>query len=406
MTPVVSIIIPVFNQWRFTEGCLRSLAKHSPGNIEILVVDNASTDETAQFCQALGTALFQSRFRCLRQDRNLNFGPASNLGATLAHGEHLFFLNNDTEVRADWLPPLLKTLQSPRIGAVGPRLLYPNGRVQHVGIAFTPQMAHEHLFEHFPGQHPAVLRKRRCQALTAAALLVPRELFLNLEGFFPEFRNGGEDTDLCARIRARELQLAVCPESVIIHHTSQTAGRFDHDDANAALLQSRQAGKFAPDTHLFARQAGYELRLTPWLMPFMARPEPIIESDMRSLEGVRDALNQEPLWEEGYERLASLALRKKDFPLALETRFLQSQFFPSLTSYRHLQGLAARLGHADLAADVSGKIANIAALMSEPQKLLATASRLVEHFRATRQPELQAIYSAWLARTSSPGGSR
>ena len=403
MTPVVSIIIPVFNQWRLTEACLRSLATHSPDSIEVLVIDNASTDETEQFCQALGTTLFQSRFRCLRQDHNLNFGPASNLGAKLARGEHLFFLNNDTEVLAGWLPPLLKTLQSPRIGAVGPRLLYPNGRVQHVGIAFSPQMAHEHLFEHFPGQHPAVLRKRRCQALTAAALLVPRQLFLNLDGFVPEFRNGSEDTDMCARIRAQELQLAVCPESVIIHHTSQTAGRFDHDDANATLLRSRQAYAFTPDLHLFARQSGYALRLNSWLVPYLSpvrQPAPL---NMRTLEAVRDALNQEPLWEEGYELLAALALLEKNFALTLETRFLQSQFFPSLTSYRHLQGLATRLGQADLAADVSGKVANIAVLMSEPQKLLATASRLVEHFRATRQPELQAIYAAWLARTSPPG---
>lgn len=402
MTISVSIIIPVLNQWFLTERCLHALARHSPDGLEVIIVDNASSDETQTSCPILGATLFGSKFLYLRQEANLNFGPASNLGAAAARGNYLFFLNNDTEVRSNWLPPLLKALENSRIGAVGPRLLYPNGRVQHVGIAFTPQLTPVHLFEHFPGDHPTVLRKRRFQAITAAALLISKQLFMKLAGFHEKFQNGSEDIDLCARIRAQGFDLSIAPESVIVHHTSQSAGRFDHDDANAALLRQRQNSAFVPDLHLFARQAGYKLKLTPWLLPFMTNLRTAQEAQTNDLDFLRKRLQDEPLWEAGYEMLATAAYDQGDPALTLQFRFLQSQFFPDMSPYQQLQKLAQDLGKNALAQDVAHKIQIIKAISADRQKLVSKAQALAAHFRSTSQPELLNLYRDWLTIHACP----
>ena len=397
----VSVIIPVLDQWTLTEVCLRTLAATSPHDIEILVVDNASTDGTSEFCPSLGETLFGPRFRYLRQETNLNFGPASNLGAVQAKGNFLFLLNNDIVLQNNWLPPLLNTLNNPKIGAAGPRLLYPDGRVQHVGTAFSPQLSPTHLFEHFPGNHPAALAKRRCQAITAAAMMLPTGLFRELGGFFEGFRNGSEDLDFCARIRAQGLQLSVCPESVIIHHTSRSAGRFDHDDTNAALLRSRQSGAFVPDLHLFARQAGYRLRLTPWLTPFMAAPGPVHHNaEPSTVEELRQALIEEPLWKEGYGLLVQMARTGGDGKLALETSFLRSHFFPGIDTYRQLQDVALEQDRTAIAEDVARKIRIIGHILADRHKLIATAQALATRFSSEGHPELHALYRDWLAKNA------
>ena len=397
MTIETSVIIPVLDQWTLTEACLRSLAAHSPDTIEVIVIDNGSRDETPQTCPVLGNELFPHRFSFLRQETNLNFGPASNLGARRARGAFLFFLNNDTQVRPNWLPPLRNSLANPKIGAAGPCLLYPNGRVQHVGIAFTPGLTPCHLFENFPGDHPAVRRKRRCQAITAAALLLPKQLFADIGGFFEEFRNGSEDLDLCARIRARGLQLIVNPDSVVIHRTSQSAGRFDHDDANAALLRSRQAQAFVPDLHLFARQAGYRLQLTPWLTPFLEPIHQIRPSQKTPTteEGVKQRLTVEPLWREGYDLLVAMSQARDNHALALESMFLRSFFFPDIEHHRQLQQFAHRLGKQGMAMDTTRTIQRIENTLSDRQRLVETARTLATHFRNEGNQECHALYQEW-----------
>ena len=103
----VSVIIPVFNNWELTRQCLSSLAENSPADLEVIVVDNGSTDETATGLEPLGQTLFEKHFRRIRFEENRNFAPACNAGAQAAHSEFLFFLNNDTIIRPGWLPPLL-----------------------------------------------------------------------------------------------------------------------------------------------------------------------------------------------------------------------------------------------------------------------------------------------------------
>ena len=200
-TPQVSIIIPVFNKWELTRNCLESLRTHTPEDVEVIVADNASSDDTVTELDRLGSALFGPRFRSIRNAENINFGPACNAGARAAAAPLLLFLNNDTLLTPCWLAPLLKALERPGTGAVGPLLLYADRTVQHLGITFSIAGTVSHLYRGFPEDHPVVGRKRQLQAITAAALLLRKDLFFEAGAFYPEYLNGFEDVELCARIR-------------------------------------------------------------------------------------------------------------------------------------------------------------------------------------------------------------
>ena len=123
----ISVIIPIFNCWELTRACLSSLRRHTLGDyLEVIAVDNHSSDLTATELGPLGKGLFGDNFHLLRQERNLGFAAACNLGAGGARAPYLFFLNNDTLLTPNWSAPLLSTLrESSRLGAIGPLLLYP-----------------------------------------------------------------------------------------------------------------------------------------------------------------------------------------------------------------------------------------------------------------------------------------
>lgn len=404
-TIIVSIIIPVWNRWDLTEACLRSLREHTPAAIaEIIVVDNHSDDDTAAQLMPLGTALFGERFTGLRLDSNTGFGPACNTGAAKARGTHLLFLNNDTLVTPNWLPPLLKAMQNDdRLGAVGPLLLYPDSdRVQHCGIAFTPSLRTEHLYANFPAHHPAVHAKRTLQAITGAALLVPAALFSQCGGFHTGYKNGSEDLELCCRIREAGKRLSVVTQSVVYHLESQTPGRGDDDSDNAALLNERCKGCFGPDVHRFARRDGYTLSLTPWLESYVSLPREQEEAitvaitQQFSPAACWEMLQQEPLWHTGYELLATLLEENGQFEESCGVRLLQTCFHPMLPHYQKLAAAAAKSGNLPLAQQAIDKVDHVNELMEDPSALIKKAAGLANWARKAGEGELQALYEGWL----------
>ena len=127
--PRVSIIVPVHNQWLHTFNCLRSILRSgSDTSYEIIIVDNASTDRTGEVLDHL------ENVRVLRFDDNQGFLEGCNRGLEVARGEAVLFLNNDTVVTPGWLDSLIRVLdENPECGGVGPKLLFPNGRLQEAG---------------------------------------------------------------------------------------------------------------------------------------------------------------------------------------------------------------------------------------------------------------------------------
>lgn len=307
----VSVIIPAWNLWQMTAACLRSLATHSAGqDLEVLVVDNGSTDATVGELEPLGQSLWGAGFKALRLPENLGFAKACNLGARAAAGDLLFFLNNDTTCTPGWLPPLRAAFEDARLGAAGPLLLYPDGTAQHCGISFSPFYKVSHIYEHFPGNHPVLRKKRPLQAITGAALMLRRQVFETCGGFFEGYRNGCEDVDFCFAVRRQGFRLAVIGESVLYHHTSQTPGRFEHDLQNGKLFYQRWHQDVTADMHRLARMDGYELRIGPTLSCRLGLPEVRErELDAAFAGAAFDAaacvaqLEREPLWRGGWLRL-------------------------------------------------------------------------------------------------------
>ncbi len=175
-----SIIIPVFNQWELTRACLKALASTiKDKSVEVIVVDNASTDVTQEACPFLGKQLFGNTFRYFRCTNNMNFGPASNIGAAMAVGEYLIFLNNDTVPLPGWYQPLIDDFSRfSKIAATGPLLLYPKSEpfghtIQHLGVVVSPFLKVGHLYEGIPADSPLARKRRFFQIITGACMVIP-----------------------------------------------------------------------------------------------------------------------------------------------------------------------------------------------------------------------------------------
>lgn len=398
---LLSIVIPVFNQWPLTAQCLLSLRETTPGDFyQVIIVDNASTDDTATACETLGRELFNERFIYLRQEKNLNFGPACNLGSSSAKGELLFFLNNDTVPTPDWFGPLYAALiQEPELGAVGPLLLYPESeRVQHLGVAFCAQKYVRHLYEFFPAKHPLALQKRHVQALTGAALLLRRQLFLGCGGFFPEYSNGFEDLELSARIIQQGLKLRCVPQSMIIHYASQTPGRYADDLHNSQLFNQRCRHLFEPDLHRLACQDGLEVLLTNWLVPYVAMPHKYhkyllsLVAKNSPVEVYLALLETHPLWPYGYDQAARLYEDQGLWNQALEMRVHQVNLCPSRAVYQSLLRAAVKSRQPSLACEVESKLKIIDHALSDRRRLRKKALHLMRLAQDMEDACLEGIY--------------
>lgn len=219
--PQASIVIPVYNQLGHTLDCLRSLATGGDRTpFEVIVVDDGSSDDTATTLPQIPGLRFH------RNPRNLGFIGACNAGAALARGEYLVFLNNDTQVRPGWLDALLDTFaQHERVGLVGSKLVYPDGRLQEAGgIVFADGSGWNYGRFDDPDD-PRYSFVREADYCSGAAIAIPRALFDELGGFDGHYAPAYyEDTDLAMQVRARGLRVLYQPKSVVAHCEGVTAG--------------------------------------------------------------------------------------------------------------------------------------------------------------------------------------
>jgi GT2 family glycosyltransferase len=261
-TPLYSIVIVAHGRRAVTERCLDSLERVlGPAlgdEAELVLVDNASPDDTAALFEA-----WSDRATVVLNDSNRNFSGGCNAGAGAARGSVLVFLNNDTIVEPGALEALVAQASAPGVGAAGLRLHYLDGTIQHAGVGMirvpTGHVVPHHLFHHQPGELAAARSSYDLDAVTAACLAIPRELFLELGGYDEGYANGWEDVDLCLRVRVAGRRIVYRGDLWLWHDEGATRGQVRGADANAERFYARWGAFLEPDDELVARVYGARL---------------------------------------------------------------------------------------------------------------------------------------------------
>ena len=229
--PLVSIIIPNKDAKEDLEKCIRSiLEKSSYTNYEILIVENNSTgEEIFSYYKELSE---NSRIRLLRWKREFNYSAINNYGAKKAKGDYLLFLNNDTEVISpDWIEEMLGFCQRPDTGIVGARLYFGNNTVQHAGTVIGIGGIAGHMFTDMPRERSGYMHKaaiiQDLSAVTAACMMVKRQVFDEVQGFEKQLSVAFNDVDFCLRVREKQYLVVYDPYVELYHYESKSRGAED-----------------------------------------------------------------------------------------------------------------------------------------------------------------------------------
>uniref|UniRef100_C6E7H8 Glycosyl transferase family 2 n=1 Tax=Geobacter sp. (strain M21) TaxID=443144 RepID=C6E7H8_GEOSM len=218
-----SIVIPVFNKVEFTRLCLETLYVNTPRDLfELIIIDNASSDGTAEYLAAQEGPGVQ----IISNAKNVGYTIACNQGAAKASGKYIVFLNNDTEPQKGWLENLVLMAEHDlRVGAVGAKLIYPDGRLQEAGAIIFSDGSNYSIGSCEDPKDPRFNTPRVVDYCTGACLMVRHDLFRKIGGFDERYAPAYyEDPDICFAIADLGYYVVYCPQSEVIHHESVTAG--------------------------------------------------------------------------------------------------------------------------------------------------------------------------------------
>jgi GT2 family glycosyltransferase/glycosyltransferase involved in cell wall biosynthesis len=229
-SPEVSVIIPVFNQWALTRACLASIMASAPlDRLEVIVVDDASTDETATELPRV------ANLRIISNAMNAGFTQSVNRGAQIARGRNLLFLNNDTRVYPGWLQGLVDAVGDTNVAAAGSKLLYPTGLLQEAGAVIWRDGSGWNLGRGRSPLLPEYNYRRDVDYCSAASLLVRADIFTQAGGFDERYAPAYyEDVDLCFTLRDMGYRVAYEPSSVVVHFEGATHGTERRPPASGA----------------------------------------------------------------------------------------------------------------------------------------------------------------------------
>ena len=234
--PVVSIILLFFNRAEMSLQCLESLVGGA-GSVpfEVMIVDNASTDETLMLLDRIRNA------RIVRNSVNLGFGGGCNQAADLASGKYLLFLNNDTQLLSNSLKVMVDTIEGGKnIGAVGGKLIFPDGRLQEAGSIIWLDGSCQGYGRSEDPFEPEFSYVKDVDFCSGALLLTPRDLFLSLGKFDSRFAPAYyEDADYCLHLWNKGYRVIYQPFAVAVHYEFSSSGR-----TNAIALQEKNREKF------------------------------------------------------------------------------------------------------------------------------------------------------------------
>lgn len=239
--PLVSIIVPVYNDYRVTVNCLEAVQRYSKGcDYEVVIADDASTDLTASISKRMRGLIIS------RTQENLRFLKNCNQAAQHARGEYIVFLNNDTAVTEGWLASLLEPFDDKEVGVTGPMLLFADGVLQEAGGIIWDDASGWNFGRGDESSKPAYSYRREVDYVSGACLAIRSSLWRQLGGFDERFAPAYyEDADICFSARKAGYRVVYQPHSVVYHFegvsngTDLNAGVKQHQVTNQAVFRDK-----------------------------------------------------------------------------------------------------------------------------------------------------------------------
>lgn len=232
--PLVSIIIPVYNQYVYTYKCLKSIAEYTNDvSYEIIIADDVSTDGT-KFLSS-----YVKNITIIRNEINLKFLKNCNNAVKYAKGKYIFFLNNDTQVTKNWLSSLIDLIESDvTIGMVGSKLIFPNGLLQEAGGIICKDGISYNYGKFDDANKPQYNYVRDVDYISGAAIMISKKLWNSIGGFDELFAPAYcEDSDLAFEVRKRGFRVVYQPKSVVIHFEGVSNGVDVNDNTSLKYYQ-------------------------------------------------------------------------------------------------------------------------------------------------------------------------
>ena len=231
-TTKASIIIPTKNNFEVLKTCIDSIFdKTSPDLFELIVVDNQTTDSNSLSYFSKLKEL--KNCKILNYDNDFNYSAINNYAAKYAKNEILVFLNDDTQIITEkWLQELISQAIRPNIGAVGAKLFYPNGSIQHAGIVLGYCKVAGEIMKGLAGNHPGQMQRanlvHNVSAVTGACLAIEKKKFYEVNGFNSEnLKVAFNDVDFCLKLLKSGYKNLFTPEAKLFHYESKSRGKED-----------------------------------------------------------------------------------------------------------------------------------------------------------------------------------
>jgi len=238
--PMISIVIPNHDHANDLRRCMESiLKKTSYSNYEIMIIENGSLEnESFKLYEALKR---NPRIQVIEYHQLFNFSQINNFAIKKVSGDVVLLLNNDTEViNSDWLERMLEYVIQPEVGIVGAKLYYPDDTLQHGGIALaTDAGIAGHLNKFTPSDSPGyycrTILPQNLSAVTAACMMMSKDVFNQVLGFDEKYQLAFGDVDLCMKVREKGYLIVWTPYAELYHYESSTRGYEDTPEKDARL---------------------------------------------------------------------------------------------------------------------------------------------------------------------------